>query len=32
MEAEMNGADPLKELATNIKIEIAEMKVEFENL
>lgn len=32
MEAEVNGSDPLKELATNIKIEIAEMKVELENL
>lgn len=31
-EAEGNGADPLNELATNIKIEIAEMKVELENL
>lgn len=31
-EAEMNGADPLKELATNIKIEIAERKIELENL
>lgn len=32
LDAEMNGSDPLKELATNIQIEIAETKVELENL